>query len=282
MALGQLATTCKNKQEEKHRKRSSLGGTYASSHAILVSGTTTPWERESSSVSPVRTGPWVCSFWEARWAATSEAEATWVCRRDDPSPLCSASSWARAFCKKVTLWASLLTRAGSASAATSLGVFAALARGRPWVVCLRLRSLLRCLAQPQQARRPHCCNNVFVRPAMSSNDKVKPAAPWGCACGGGVGEAASLAAFNSESAAVFSSRASRKDSSAWRSASLPFATLAAALRFFPKAESNQAPGWRGSLRSFLSWSSWGCRSSRRGSLGSSVARRVPTCRLSGF
>ena len=51
------------------------------------------------------------------------------------------------------------------------------------------------------------------------------------------------AAFNSELAAAFSSPASRKDSSAWRSsASSHLATLAFALRCFATAESNQAPG----------------------------------------
>ena len=138
-------------------------------------------------------------------------------------------------------WASLLMRAGFVRAAISLGVLAGFARG-PTLGRLPDPSLSRSAPCAATARSRTVATYLSGRQRrLMIRSSLQPF--------GGVwaveGQGRLLpGSFNSESAATFSSRTSRKDSSTWRSASLRLATLTSALGCFATAEPNRAPGWR--------------------------------------
>ena len=83
---------------------------------------------------------------------------------------------------------------------------------RPWRV---LHTNLNLHAPPARRRAPSLPLGKAASTSSGSSTPCRPLGEWGR---WRAGDAASRAAFNSESAAAFSSCASRKDSSAWRSA----------------------------------------------------------------
>ena len=147
VALAQPTATCKHNKKDKKTRQHTLGGSRASSQAILVSGTTPQprrhWLPESlSEMSHPHSALHPCLLWHSA-------------RRRHFGQACY-ESWV---CKRCYLLGNLRR-----------------IRIRPDLGSFRLRSRLLCLALPQQEGRTFA-TCLSGRPTMSSDDKVKPAAP---------------------------------------------------------------------------------------------------------